>query len=97
VTWDTSNLTVDGTVKVLTAVSATPPTITTSVTTGPGGSSLTIAWPDSYTGYTLQVQTNSLNVGISTNWVTVPGSSSTNMVTVPINPAVGSSFYRLMQ
>lgn len=97
VTWDMSKLTVDGTVKVLTAVATTPPTMTTSVTTGPGGSSLNIVWPASYTGYTLQMETNSLNVGLSNNWVTVPGSSTTNMVTVPINPKAGAAFYRLTQ
>jgi hypothetical protein len=97
VTWDTTQLSVNGTVKVVSVTTTTPPNITTSVTTDAGGSSLTIAWPADNTGYTLQVQSNPANVGLSTNWVDVAGSSSTNKVVVPINPAAGSTFYRLVQ
>jgi autotransporter-associated beta strand protein/T5SS/PEP-CTERM-associated repeat protein len=97
VTWDTTQLSVDGTVKVVSVTTTTPPNITTSVTTDAGGSSLTIAWPADNMGYTLQVQSNPANVGLSTNWVDVAGSSSTNKVVVPINPAAGSTFYRLVQ
>jgi hypothetical protein len=44
----------------------------------------------------LEVQTNSLDVGISNNWVPVPDSSGTNHVVVPIDPANPSVFYRLV-
>jgi len=97
VTWDTTQLNVNGTVKVLSVTSTAPPTLTTSVTTGAGGSSLTITWPAGNTGYTLQMQSNPITMGISTNWVNVAGSSTTNMVTVPIDPTAGSTFYRLIQ
>jgi hypothetical protein len=90
-------LNVNGTVKVLSVTSTAPPTLTTSVTTGAGGSSLTITWPAGNTGYTLQMQSNPITMGISTNWVNVAGSSTTNMVTVPIDPTAGSTFYRLIQ
>ena len=56
---------------------------------------ITFAWPDNLRGWRLEVQTNDLSVGISTNWATVGGSWRTNQQTVPIiseNPAV---FYRL--
>jgi len=59
------------------------------------GGNLYLTWPTDHTGYTLQAQTNSLTVGISTNWVDVPTSTSTNQVVFPINPANGSVFYRL--
>jgi glucose/arabinose dehydrogenase len=54
---------------------------------------VTLSWP--VAGVRLQVQTNSLAVGLSTNWVDVPGSTATNQVVFPINPANGSVFYRL--
>jgi glucose/arabinose dehydrogenase len=57
------------------------------------GNLLDISWP--VAGGSLQSQTNSPGVGISTNWVTVPGSTATNHVVVPIDPANGSVFYRL--
>jgi plastocyanin len=57
------------------------------------GSQLDISWP--VAGGTLQTQTNSLSVGIGTNWVSIPGSTGTNHVVVPIDPANGSVFYRL--
>ncbi|HUA65886.1 MAG TPA: LamG-like jellyroll fold domain-containing protein [Alphaproteobacteria bacterium] len=57
---------------------------------------LTLSWPADHTGWQLQVQTNSLAVGISTNWVNVAGSTTTNQVIVPLNLTNGSVFYRLM-
>ena len=53
-----------------------------------------IRWPAGQ-GWRLQAQTNSLSNGIGANWVTVPGSESTNRVLVPIDAANGSVFYRL--
>ena len=92
VTWDTSALATSGTVKVVSAVASAPVAITSANTS----SNLTLSWPAGQTGYTLQMQSNPLTVGISTNWVNVAGSSSTNSMTVPINPANGSVFYRLV-
>ena len=57
------------------------------------GNLLNISWP--VAGGRLQSQTNSPGVGIGTNWVTVPGSTATNSVVFPIDPANGSVFYRL--
>ena len=54
-----------------------------------------LSWPTDHTGYTLQAQTNSLSVGINTNWVDVPASTTTNQVVFPVNPANPSVFYRL--
>jgi hypothetical protein len=64
--------------------------ITWSVT---GGNQTVMEWPNGQ-GWRLEVQTNGLGIGLSTNWVTVPGAVSpyTNTVT-PADPAV---FYRLV-
>jgi hypothetical protein len=56
---------------------------------------LTLNWPTNL-GWTLQAQTNSLSVGLGTNWVNVPNSSTTNKVTVTLNPTNGAVFYRLV-
>ncbi|HTV39742.1 MAG TPA: LamG domain-containing protein [Candidatus Sulfotelmatobacter sp.] len=57
---------------------------------------LYLSWPFDHTGWTLQAQTNSVTVGISTNWVTVTGSTATNVVVVPITLTNGTVFYRLI-
>jgi hypothetical protein len=59
-----------------------------------GGTTLQLSWPADHIGWQLQAQTNTLRVGLSTNWFTVPGSISTNQMTIPIVPA-NSVFYRL--
>jgi hypothetical protein len=60
------------------------------------GSNLDVSWPSSHTGWQLQVQTNALPTGLSTNWVAWPGSTTTNQVSVPVNVANPSVFLRLV-
>ena len=55
---------------------------------------LTLTWPEDYTGWALQAQTNGLS-GLGPNWVAVPASSATNQMTLPIARANGSVSYRL--
>jgi hypothetical protein len=57
---------------------------------------LALSWPSDHVGWQLQVQANSVSVGLSTNWVDLPGSAGTNQVFVPINLTNGSVFYRLV-
>jgi autotransporter-associated beta strand protein len=90
--YDTSRANVDGTVKVVSATSDTPVSIQT--TNGAGG--LTVSWPADHTGWALQAQTNAITIGLSNNWSVVPGSTTTNQVTIPINPANGTVFLRLI-
>lgn len=59
------------------------------------GSNLVFSWPADHRGWLLQVQTNSLTLGIGTNWVTVPGSATVISVTNTMNPVNESVFYRL--
>jgi glucose/arabinose dehydrogenase/plastocyanin len=55
---------------------------------------LNLSWP--MAGVRLQAQTNGPGVGLSNNWVDVPNSTATNQVVVPIDPANGAVFYRLI-
>ena len=90
VTWDVSQLAVNGTVRVATAAPV-PVTLQSKVS----GGNLTLTWPSDQTGWTLQEQINPATVGITTNWVPVPGSTATNQMTFPVDPANGSVFFRL--
>jgi hypothetical protein len=50
-------------------------------------------------GYRLLMQTNNLNLGLSTNpndWGTVPGSTTTNQLSLPISQTNLDEFYRLV-
>jgi len=91
VTWNTGNLAVNGTVSVATVAALAPPTMTNSVS----GNTITLTWPSSYQGWILQLQTNSINTGLSNNWVDVPDSAASTSATVPINPANPTVFIRL--
>ncbi len=68
----------------------------TNIVFGVTSNQLTLSWPANHTGWMLQVQTNSLSVGISGNWFDVAGSTATNQVIIPINLTNGSVFYRLV-
>jgi hypothetical protein len=87
----TNSVTTDGAITVLAVNSepTNPPTLGSSVV----GSSITLSWPLTYSSYVLQAQTNTLVVGLGTNWTTVP--TINNTITIPINAANGSVFYRL--
>jgi autotransporter-associated beta strand protein len=56
---------------------------------------LTLSWPTNYTGWELEAQTNGLNAGLGTNWTVVPGSTATNRIDQPVDPANPAAFYRL--
>lgn len=85
-TWQ-NNIAASGTVTLLSVTPITAPTLNV----GQSGNQLTFSW----TGpFKLQSQTNSLNVGISSNWGNYPG-GSTSPVNVTINPANPTVFFRL--
>jgi autotransporter-associated beta strand protein len=88
----TSSPFITGPGSLLVSAIATNPTNITAVV---NGNQYTLSWPASHKGWRLQAQTNSLSVGLSDNWATVPGSTTTNQISVPINPANGSVFFRL--
>lgn len=75
-----------------------PNTTPTNILSSVSGGTLTLSWPSSHVGWTLQTQTNSRSVGLTmpTNtWFDVSGSASTNQVGVAIDPANPTVFYRL--
>lgn len=76
-------------------INSTLPTTPTPITFGVSGGNLTITWPANYQGWILQVQTNALNVGLSTNWVDVAGSANVTSTNLPITPGTPTTFYRL--
>ncbi len=76
-------------------VAGTIPTTPTKLSYSVSGGKLTINWPANYEGWILQEQTNTLNVGLSTNWVDVAGSANVTSTNLAINPANPVTFYRL--
>lgn len=90
--WNTSQLAVSGTLSVANGVNANPTNVTFSVS----GRNLNLSWPSDHLGWRLQVQTNSLAVGISTNWSTWPNSTNVTSVSLPIVPGNPTEFFRLV-
>jgi autotransporter-associated beta strand protein len=89
-TLSTANLATSGTVTVASVAAPGSEIITATVSAG----QLNLSWPAIWTGAELQVQTNPLTIGISSNWVTIPGVDSGNTYSAPLN-TTGAVFYRL--
>ena len=68
----------------------------TNITSSVSGNVLTLSWPADHIGWRLQTQTNSLSAGLGSGWTDVPGSTSVDSVSVTINPANGTVFYRMV-
>jgi hypothetical protein len=90
--WNTNTLATDGTLRLVQTVNIAPTNLTAVVS----GNQLTLSWPADHTGWRLQVQTNTLANGLGTNWVDVPGSTSTDVEIFTINPANGTVFYHMV-
>jgi len=60
------------------------------------GNQINLSWPATESGWRLEAQTNSLSVGLNTNWFTVSGSTSTNQMLIPISTTDESVFFRLV-
>jgi len=69
-----------------------PPVLTNSFASG----QVVFSWGSGYKGYTLQTQTNQLNVGLSTNWVAIPGTETVTGYTQAVNKLNPSVFFRLV-
>ena len=81
-----------GILSVVSAVNTTPIDLTAVVSEG----NLNVSWPQDHIGWQLQVQTNTLDVGLGENWSPWPDSTTTNEVPVPIDPANPGVFLRLV-
>ena len=57
--------------------------------------SIQLSWPPDRLGWKLQTQTNALSTGLGTNWVVWPGSTTVTNLTIPINPANPTVFFRM--
>ena len=55
---------------------------------------VSLSWPNQV-GWHLQCQTNKPDVGLSTNWIDLPGTSNTNSIVLPMNRSNIGIFYRL--
>jgi hypothetical protein len=73
-------------------VSTSPPQLRFGI----AGGQVQLGWPSDHISWSLQVQTNGFGLGLGTNWVTVPASSTTNQMSFPIDAASGSIFFRLV-
>jgi len=67
----------------------------TNITVSVSGTNVALSWPLDHKGWMLQAQTNSLAIGLSTNWANVPNSTLTNVVFIPMIKTNGAVFYRL--
>jgi hypothetical protein len=72
-----------------------PSNVSTNLNFQASGNQLQVSWPADHIGWRLEVQTNNLAVGLSTNWVSL-GYDTTNQVSLLTNPSNGSVFYRLV-
>jgi fibronectin-binding autotransporter adhesin len=92
--WDIRSIPLNGTLGIVSTLTVNPNP--TNIVFSLSGNQLTLSWPADHTGWELEIQTNSLSVGISTNWVPYPSSTSVDSVAIPINLTNGSVFYRLV-
>ncbi|HEY1788044.1 MAG TPA: autotransporter-associated beta strand repeat-containing protein [Verrucomicrobiae bacterium] len=90
-----NNLSTDGSILLLQGASPVN-TNPTNITFAVSGGNLNLSWPVDHTGWRLQAQTNTVAIGLNTNWSTVAGSTTVNQISVPINSANGTVFYRLV-
>jgi autotransporter-associated beta strand protein len=72
------------------SVNTNRPTITN--TPSVGRATLTLTWPSSHVGWSLQAQTNTLG----TNWFTISGSETNTSMQFTVDPANSAVFYRLV-
>jgi len=68
----------------------------TNLTAVLSGELMALSWPADHLGWRLQVQTNQLSTGLSTNWVVVPGTELVTSTNLTINPTTGAVFYRMV-
>jgi hypothetical protein len=72
-----------------------PSNLSTNLNFQTDGNQLQLSWPADHLGWRLESQTNTLDLGLGTNWVTVPGSNDTNQMSFPFGLGNGSVFFRL--
>jgi hypothetical protein len=86
----TNTLASNGRIAVINPINTAPPYITNAVS----GSTMDLTWPADHTGW--QLQTNSVDLRSPGQWFTLLGSSTTNHVTITIDPGSPKVFFRLV-
>jgi fibronectin-binding autotransporter adhesin len=81
----------NGTLNVVSGMAANPTNITYSV----GGGSITLSWPADHQGWILQTQTNSLALGLRTNWFDIAGTASSTQAVINVSSTNPAVFFRL--
>jgi|GEM_PF-3886950 len=74
-------------------VAASLPATGTNITFNVSGTALTLNWPASYLGW--ELQSNSASLTSSNSWFLVPNSTSTNQVSIAVDPTQANVFYRM--
>jgi fibronectin-binding autotransporter adhesin len=89
VTW-TNKLALNGTIEVVPSI----PTAPTNLTFAVAGNTLTVSWPASYLGWSLQ--SNAVSLSSTSSWFVVPGSTATTSMNFTANPTKTNVFYRMV-
>ncbi len=92
--WNTSSLAVNGTLVLTHGAPAVSPVNThpTNILVSVSGGVLQLSWPSDHTGWDLQ--SNSVSLTLTNDWFTVPGSTSTNKLNIPIGSGK-NVYYRM--
>ncbi len=72
-----------------------PSSVPTNIVAQVSSGQLQLSWPQDHLGWQLQIQTNSLNAGLGTNWVNVQNSTTVNQFFILINSTIGCVFFRM--
>jgi hypothetical protein len=70
-----------------------PPTVPTRMSTSLESNALLISWPSNYAG--CRLESNAASLTATGLWFTVPGSASSNLMSIPISPSRSNIFFRL--
>jgi autotransporter-associated beta strand protein len=87
----TNRLALDGTLAVLSSVA----NYSTNITAGLSGTNVALSWPASHLGWILQMQTNALGTGLSTNWYDLPETAALTGTNFQVNPTLNGVYFRL--
>ncbi|HEU6448470.1 MAG TPA: hypothetical protein VFV23_08540, partial [Verrucomicrobiae bacterium] len=78
------------------AAGTIPSTTPTNIVMQVIGNQLQLSWPQDHLGWRLEIQTNNLATGLSTNWTTVPDSTNVISTNISVNSTNRSVFLRLV-
>jgi autotransporter-associated beta strand protein len=79
-----------GTISIISTVALNPTNLTANFLPA----ALQLSWPDDHIGW--RIETNAVDITDPNSWFTLNGSSNTNQVFLPINPASSQVFFRMV-